>query len=158
MQRLLPSVSSPHLFAINDSIAALEGALLGVSVHALQEGTTAAKGQVLRTPAMLLHVFQNGPQSLVANAVTLDDAQVVWQHPVALAVLAGAKLLAQDVQHLTVATQQGEKGAQGDSTSGVNKTVHRGETEKSPQTLSTFLIYSRSTHPVGSLDLPQIKI
>lgn len=48
-----------HLSSIDDSVAALEGALLSVSVEALQQSTTTAEGDVDSAPTRRLHVLQD---------------------------------------------------------------------------------------------------
>ncbi len=58
---------------IDDAVAALEGALLCVSIELLQETPSTAKGEVVCTPATLLHILQNSPEALVADAITLEE-------------------------------------------------------------------------------------
>ncbi len=49
-----------HPLSIDDTVAALEGTLLRVSVELLYESPSVAKGEVVHTPAIPLHVLQNG--------------------------------------------------------------------------------------------------
>ena len=96
----MPHLEDVACLAVDDGLAALEGALLRVAIQLLQQSAAAAKGHVARRIPLGLHRREDGAQRLIRHAIALDDTDLRRKQLVARRGGGAAELLHQDLEHL----------------------------------------------------------